>query len=140
MKKWIFLLSVSFIFISVVVLAEDTPPDLVGEWRASFNGVSLGKLDHLDAAGSPVFIKNAGKIVTVIEKQEGNMFYGYRQSAKKTERFVGFLDPDGRGIYIADEDGIYIGEMRGGQKMFLRYLESTRDSQVAGYGLYEKVK
>ena len=49
---------------------------------------------------------------------------------------VGVLD--GHKIYMADDDGTYIGQVTGKNTMVVKYLETGKDSKVASITHYRR--
>ncbi len=86
------------------------------------------------------------KAVFVINKQDGEMFSGYKiWFANKTENaltesFCGIIDADGSHLYFVDEDsGITLGTITGKQTLSLYYLEGGRKAKAIKFDL-ERVR
>ncbi|WP_291327384.1 calcium-binding protein [Desulfovibrio sp. UCD-KL4C] len=86
------------------------------------------------------------KAVFVINKQDGDMFSGYKiwfadkTGNALTEPFCGIIDADGSHLYFAEgDDGYTLGIITGKQTISLYYLESGRKAKAIKYDL-ERVR
>ncbi len=119
-------------------LAADAVPDLKGTWQGKTQSVAVGKLGHTEPSVKPKF--TSAEFTFRIEKQEGMVFYGEKQSKKAKEQMLGVIKPDNKSIYIADRDGYYVGTLLSPDEMEMVYLEAGIQSRVASYTVYKRVK
>lgn len=112
---------------------EKDVPDVTGVWKGTSDSVAMGKLGHADATDAPKFL-HADWTLT-IDKQDGRAFYGSKASARAKETVVGVIDGTLK-LYMADDDGIYIGKLTGKNTMIIKYLEAGKDSKVASITHY----
>ncbi|WP_300163435.1 hypothetical protein [Solidesulfovibrio sp.] len=113
---------------------DKTVPDVTGVWKGTSDSVAMGKLGHADAAEAPQFLHVDWTLT--IDKQDGPNFSGVKASAKAKETVLGVLD--GNKIYLADDDGVYIGQVTGKNTMIVKYLEAGKDSKVASITHYRR--
>ncbi|EFL51218.1 conserved hypothetical protein [Solidesulfovibrio fructosivorans JJ]] len=114
---------------------EKAVPDVTGVWKGTSDTVAMGKLGHADAVHSPQFL-HADWTLT-IDKQEGRAFYGTKASARAKETVVGVIDGAAK-LYMADDDGVYIGKLTGKNTMIITYVEGTKESKVASITHYRR--
>lgn len=89
--------------------AAAQPPDLLGTWKGTAQGVRIGPSHYRPAQGAGAnFSDNAIEFTYVIKEQHGNRFAGESSSAKGKQTFVGAVQQDNRGGIILDNDGQYI--------------------------------
>lgn len=130
MKKILALsFSVLFLLIASTPAYSNGFPEMRGTWK--------GKA-FLNKSGK--FL--VGNAVIVINKQDGQLFSGYKLwFSKKTdiaqkEEFSGIFDSDGVHFYIAEnEDGYTFGSLTSKQTMDLYYLENGRKAKAIAYQL-----
>lgn len=108
--------------------------DIAGVWKGTSDSVAVGKLGHTDATETPKFLHLEWTLT--IDKQDGPNFYGTKASAKAKETVVGVLD--GALLFMADDDGTYIGKLTGKNTMIVKYLEAGKESKVASITHYRR--
>ncbi len=130
MKK-ITVLCISFclVMFAASISCADGFPEIRGTWKGkTFLNIN-GEFFH-------------GNAVIVINKQEGQLFNGYKlwfdrktKEAQK-EELSGVLDSDGVHFYIAEhEDGYIFGSLTSKQTMDVYYLENGRKAKTMVYKL-----
>jgi hypothetical protein len=113
---------------------DKSVPDVTGVWKGTSDSVAMGKLGHTDASDAPKFLHLAWTLT--IDKQDGQTFYGVKASARAKETVVGVID--GATLYMADDDGVYVGRLTSKNKMVLKYVEAGKDSKVASITQYAR--
>jgi hypothetical protein len=113
---------------------EKSAPDVTGVWKGASDSVAMGKLGHADATDAPKFLHVEWTLT--IDKQEGQAFYGAKASPRAKETVVGVID--GATLYMADDDGVYIGKLTSKNKMIIKYIEPGKDSKVASITHYAR--
>jgi hypothetical protein len=118
-------------------LAADAVPDLTGTWQGTIQSVGSGMRTHGEPTDKPAF---ASVDLTIrIDRQQGRVFYGIKQSKRASEAVVGVIRPDNT-VYFADQDGYQVGNLLAPDEMEQVYLEAGLKSRVAGYIVYKRVK
>jgi hypothetical protein len=118
-------------------LAADAVPDLTGTWQGTIQSVGSGKRTHAGPTDKATFV--SVELTIRIDRQQGRVFYGVKQSKRASEEVVGVVRPDNT-VYLADHDGYQVGTLLAPDQMELVYLEAGRGSRVAGYIVYKRVK
>jgi len=113
---------------------EKAIPDITGIWKGVSDSVAMGKLGHTDATDAPKFLHVEWTLT--IDKQEGRAFHGTKTSARAKETVVGVVD--GAKLYMADDDGVYVGKLTSKNRLILQYLEAGKDSKVASITSYAR--
>lgn len=111
---------------------EKAVPDVTGVWKGVSDSVAMGKLGHADPADTPKFLHIEWTLT--IDKQEGRAFYGSKASSRGRETLVGVVD--GATLYMADDDGTYVGKLTSKNRLILKYVEAGRESKVASVTLF----
>lgn len=118
-------------------LAADAVPDLTGTWRGTIQSVGSGKRTHAEPTDKATFA--SVELTIRIDRQQGRVFHGIKQSKRASEEVVGVVRPDNT-VYLADHDGYQVGTLLAPDEMELVYLEAGLGSRVAGYIVYKRVK
>jgi hypothetical protein len=118
-------------------LAADAVPDLTGTWQGTIQSVGSGQRTHAKPITKPTFV--SVKLTLRVQRQQGRVFYGVKQSNRASEQFVGVVGLD-KSIYFADPEGYYVGTLLASNKLELVYLEAGRKSRVAGYAVLKRVR
>ena len=111
---------------------EKNTPDVTGVWKGTSDSVSMGKLGHGEPSAEPKF--QHVEWTLTIDKQEGRTFYGSKASARGKETVVGVVD--GAKLFLADDDGVYVGKLTSKHRMLLIYMEAGKESKVASTTLF----
>ncbi|NCB22566.1 MAG: hypothetical protein EOM56_06965 [Deltaproteobacteria bacterium] len=114
---------------------ENDVPNVTGVWKGTSVSVAVGKLGHAGATDAPQFLHIDWTLT--IEKQDGRAFYGTRASSRAKETVVGVIDGAST-LYMADEDGTYVGKLTSKNTMDVKYLEAGKDSKVASFTHYRR--
>jgi|GEM_PF-360025 len=112
---------------------DKSVPDVTGVWKGVSDSVAMGRLGHANPAGQPTFLHVEWTLT--IDKQEGRAFYGAKASAKARETVVGVID-GGTALYMADDDGTFVGKLTSKNRMIVKYLEAGKESKVASITLF----
>src|SRR6056297_3910548 len=124
----------SVIAFSGLIRPRSTTFDLTGRWVASFERHKKddGFLTAYD-----------GRVSFVFERQEGNVFTGYKEyivhsdnNQEKQEPFSGVIDYSGEKLYCAEyEDGYLFGDIVSENEIVMYYVESEKNAIVVYYTL-----
>src|SRR5215212_7264948 len=72
-------------------LAADAVPDLTGTWQGTAQAVAFGRLTHTKPTTKPTFV--SVKLTLRVQRQQGRVFYGVKQSNRASEQLVGVIGP-----------------------------------------------
>jgi hypothetical protein len=124
---------------AAVSLAAAAVPDLTGTWRGTIESVGAGARTHGEPTSidKPAFV--SVDLTIRIERQQGRVFYGIKQSKRASEPVVGVIRPDNT-VYFADTDGYQVGTLVAPDELEQVYVEAGLKSRVAGYIVYKRVK
>ncbi|KHK01556.1 hypothetical protein [Desulfovibrio sp. TomC] len=111
---------------------EKSIPDVTGVWKGTSDSVAMGRLGHTDPTTTPKFLHLDWTLT--IDKQEGRAFFGTKASARGKETVVGVID--GATLYMADDDGAFVGKLTSKNRLVLKYMEPGKESKVASITLY----
>ncbi|WP_027184975.1 hypothetical protein [Desulfovibrio inopinatus] len=111
-------------------------PDITGVWTGTSDAVVVGKLAHTEESNIPKFLHV--DFTLTIDKQDGRAFHGSKSSSKAKEQLVGVIDETTMDLYMADEDGVFIGSLRDQDTMIVKYLEPGKASKVAGITIFSR--
>jgi hypothetical protein len=117
-------------------LAADAVPDLTGTWQGTTQSIISGQSSHFKPITKPTFV--SVKLTLRVQRQQGRVFYGVKQSNRASEQLVGVIGP-GKTVSLADEDDYYAGTLLASNKLQLIYLEAGQQSRVASYTIYKRV-
>jgi len=120
---------------------ESVIPDLKGAWIMDLESV----IHDRAAAGGPVpkFHVPLGQGIKLhhmqfkvtIDQQEGFRFSGFKTSDNRRETITGVIGFDGKRIYMADEDGMYLCTLVAPGKIEQIYLHVTDQRSVSARGM-----
>ena len=110
---------------------EKNIPDVTGVWKGTSDAVAMGRLGHTEPTTAPTFLHLDWTLT--IDKQEGRAFFGTRASARGKETVVGVID--GGTLYMADDDGAFVGKLTSKNRLVLKYMEPGKESKVASITL-----
>jgi len=113
-------------------MKEKNIPDVTGVWKGTSDSVAMGKLGHAEPTTEPKFLHMEWTLT--IDKQEGRTFSGSKASARGKETVVGVVD--GAKLFLADDDGVYVGKLTSKHRMIMTYMEAGKESKVASITNY----
>ena len=132
MKKviWLFIVCLTLVPLSLA-LAESKIPNLVGVWKVRGGGAIWTRQanDSAQAKDAIEFTKLDAK--TVIEKQNGRLFYGYYKSPEKTEKFVGVVGHDNKTAHWTGRYGFGQARIVSPDTMQMIYLQTSPQGSQA---------
>jgi hypothetical protein len=95
-------------------------PRLQGVWTQIKAGDVVrkgGPFEHFPNQGNEPTLGDPGKFQLTITRQEGAMFVGTWASEARTDPIVGVVSADGRGVFMADDNGPIQGRLIGLEDM-----------------------
>ena len=120
--------------------------DMKGTWTGTVEAVVDGPAQHHPAPGA-AGTKPAGKFrlseqpfTLVVEGQSGRRFWGTTASATKMERILGSLSPDGKNIYMVDDDGLLDGIIVNADRLEVCYRHVNASSAVVACSVVSRKK
>ena len=72
-------------------LAADAVPDLTGTWQGTTQSIISGQSSHFKPITKPTFV--SVKLTLRVQRQQGRVFYGVKQSNRASEQLVGVIGP-----------------------------------------------
>ncbi|NBC33003.1 MAG: hypothetical protein GVY13_10045 [Alphaproteobacteria bacterium] len=106
---------------------------LVGTWTTEHSetrGARAGESEHELGTGDALLTGSDEVWTLTIDEMDGQGFHAEWCSTNVCEDAVGVLRSDGETVYLADEDGIFIGTL-GADTLELCYLEPGTEFRVA---------
>jgi len=115
-------------------------PDLRGTWLIREEAVVSDRLPEQPPLSHHLDLVHGRRLVEiefslVIDTQEDFRFSGVKSSDRRREDVSGVLGFDGGEVYMADEDGIFLGRLAGADRVEFIYLHSTAHHSVASRGI-----
>lgn len=113
-------------------LAQQTPPNLIGTWKAVSPGAAVvgGNPYHSGAPQAEPYFTEPLEFTITIKSQKANRFTGELTDGKRTEKLIGAISPNNLVGIILDDDGQYVFTIRDLETLDVCYSHSTATSKV----------
>jgi hypothetical protein len=114
------------------VLAQQTPPNLIGTWKAVSPGAAVVGANpyHPGASQNEPRFTDPIEFTITIGAQKANRFTGELTDGKRTEKLIGAISPNNLGGIILDDDGQYVFTIRDLETLDVCYSHMTPASKV----------
>ena len=120
--------------------AQDSMPDLKGNWVGTSDSIVRGTAPHHAAAPGPQPLVDHVQFTLAITGQDGRRFWGTVSGGTSTEPVIGVIALDGKTIVARDNDGLIEGTIVDADTIDSVYSHNNGTSAVVASNRWKRQK